>query len=344
VTASGAERPRRAPRLPRNTEITIGGVTVPAGRRQTLELPVARLPTDTSLSLPVAVVNGLRPGPTVWLSAAVHGDEVNGVEIIRQVLRLLKARSLSGTVIAVPVVNVFGFVNESRYLPDRRDLNRMFPGSPTGSLTSRLAHLFLTEVVSRCDYGIDFHTGSDHRTNLAQLRVDLGNEETRRIAEAFAAPVTVDAQYRDGSLRAACSERGIPLLVFEGGEAHRFNEAAIHAGVHGTLRVLDELGMRPGADAEAVRPTLVVSHTKWVRARRSGIARIDVFPGQVVERGEALGEIADALGESVVKVRAAFSGVVLGYTRNPLVSQGDALVHIADTSGERRGGPARPPS
>ena len=331
-------------RITRNETITIGGVSVPPGRRAALEIPVARLPTDTSLSLPVAVVNGLRAGPRVFLCAAVHGDELNGVEIIRRVLPLLRARSLAGTVVAVPIVNVFGFVNESRYLPDRRDLNRSFPGSPRGSLTSRLAHLFVTEVAGRCQYGIDYHTGSDHRTNLPQLRVDLTDPETRRVAEAFAAPVTVHSQYRDGSLRATCTARGVHVLVFEGGEAHRFNEAAVQSGVAGTMRMLDALGMRPGVESLPGEPTTVVYHTRWERARRSGIARIDVYPGQRVERGDVLGVIGDALGESRTMIRASMAGMVLGYTRNPLVSQGDALVHIADLTGSRQGGPARPPS
>jgi hypothetical protein len=331
-------------RLPRSAPVTIGAVTVAAGSRRALEIPVARLPTDTYLSLPVQVVNGLRPGPTVWLSGAIHGDELNGVEIIRQVLRGLRPRELRGTVIAVPIVNVFGFVSESRYLPDRRDLNRSFPGSPRGSLAAQLAHLFVTEVVRRCDYGIDFHTGSDHRTNLPQLRVDLSDAEVKRMAEAFAAPVTVHAQYRDGSLRSLCSSLGIPLLVYEGGESHRFNDNAIKAGVDGTLRVLAELGMRSSDDLPPPRPTVVVYHSRWERARRGGIARIDVYPGQEVQRGEVLGVLGDALGQQAYAVRASRAGIVLGYTRNPLVNRGDALVHLADTSETARGGPARPPS
>ncbi|MEY2432617.1 MAG: uncharacterized protein QOC92_2342 [Acidimicrobiaceae bacterium] len=331
-------------RAPRNEPITIGGVIVTAGTRRHVELPVARLPTDTSLSLPVAVINGLRPGPKLWLSAAIHGDELNGVEIIRELLQLLRPRDLTGTVIAVPIVNVFGFVNESRYLPDRRDLNRSFPGSPRGSLTSQLAFLFMTQVVERCQYGIDFHTGSDHRTNLAQLRSDLSDAEVERLAKAFAAPVTVDAAYRDGSLRSACRAIGIPLLVFEGGEAHRFNATAVRAGVEGTLRVLAELGMISGPTVPPDAETTIVRHSHWERARRSGIVRIDVYPGQPVQRGDVLGIIADALGTRPAAVRATRTGLVLGYTRNPIASQGDALVHIADLSETARGGPARPPT
>lgn len=321
----------------------MNGIVVNPGTRRTIELPVARLPTDTSLSLPVAVVNGLRPGPTLWLDAAIHGDELNGVEIIRQVLRLLRPRELTGTVIAVPVVNVFGFVNQNRYLPDRRDLNRSFPGSARGSLAAQLAHLFMTQVVERCDYGIDFHTGSDHRTNLPQLRVDLDDAEVHRLALAFAPPAVVDATHRDGSLRWACHQRHIPLLVFEGGEAHRFNDGAVRAGVDGTLRVLAALGMYPHEVPAPHRQTTIVRHSGWERARRSGIVRIDVVPGQAVQRGDVIGVIADALGQRPTPVKASRSGIVLGYTRNPLASQGDALVHLADLSETARGGPARTP-
>jgi predicted deacylase len=337
VTASAGRAPRNAPFL-------IGGATVAPGTRRSIELPVASLPTDTSLSLSVGVVNGLRPGPTLWLSGVVHGDELNGIEIIRQVLRLVHPRQLSGTILAVPIVNVFGFLNETRNLPDRRDLNRSFPGSPRGSLTAQLAHRFVTDVVRRSDAGIDFHTGSDHRTNLPQLRVDLTIPEVERMAAAFAAPVTVNASYRDGSLRTWCSRQGIPMLVYEGGEANRFNDAAIRTGVEGAMRVLVELGMWAEEVASPPAPTLRVEHSHWERARRSGIVRIDVLPGQRVERGDVLGIIAGALGDRPAMVRASTPGIVLGYSRHPMASQGDALVHLADISEGARGGVARPPS
>lgn len=323
----------------------LAGASVVAGTRRVIEVPVAPLPTDTSLSMSVAVLHGRRPGPVLWLSGTLHGDELNGIEIIRQVVRKLRPRELAGTVLAVPIVNVFGFLNESRTLPDRRDLNRSFPGSARGSLTAQLAHRFVTEIVHRSDAGIDFHTGSDHRTNLAQLRVDTSIPEVDRMARAFCAPVTVDARYRDGSLRTYCTAKGIPLLVFEGGEANRFNDDAVRAGVDGTLRVLGELGMWAG-ELPPCPPggSVRVEHSHWERARRSGIVRIDVRPGQPVERGQVLGEIADALGQRTTTVRASTPGIVLGYSRHPMASQGDALVHIADTSAGARGGVARPPT
>jgi len=334
VTASRARPP-----------FEVNGAAVAPGSRRVIEVPVAPLPTDTSLSMSVAVLHGRRPGPVLWLSGTLHGDELNGIEIIRQVLQRLRPRELSGTVLAVPIVNVFGFLNESRTLPDKRDLNRSFPGSARGSLTAQLAHRFVTEVVHRSDAGIDFHTGSDHRTNLPQLRVDTSIPEVDRMARAFCAPVTVDARYRDGSLRTYCSAKGIPMLVYEGGEASRFNDEAVRWGVDGTLRVLAELEMWAGEVPPAPTGGSVrVEHSHWERARRSGIVRIDVRPGQRVEQGEVLGVIADALGQRPTAVRASTPGIVLGYSRHPTATRGDALVHIADTRADARGGVARPPS
>ncbi len=322
---------------PRRAPLSIGGQEVLPGRKAGLELPVATLPTGSSFSLPLSVVHGSRPGPTVWLSGAIHGDELNGVEIIRLVLRELRAANLAGTVIAAPVVNVFGFITGSRYLPDRRDLNRSFPGSRRGSLASRLAHLFMTEVVDRADVGVDLHTGSHHRSNLPQVRCATDDPTTMGLAEAFAAPITMHAALRDGSLRAACVKRDIPILLYEAGEAHRFDEFAIDAGVAGVLRVLAHLGMRT-APAEATPATRLVDASSWVRARRSGLFRLTTALGARVAAGDELGAIADAHGQSRGTVRAPFEGIVIGVTRNPQVSQGDALVHVADVgpSGARR--------
>lgn len=323
MTAQPAEPAPAAP-------IEIRGHVVRPGKRKAFEIPVARLPTDTWLSMPVAVLNGRRPGASMFLSAAIHGDELNGVEIIRRVTEILDARNLAGTVIAVPIVNVFGFVNESRYLPDRRDLNRSFPGSARGPLASRMAHLFMSEVVARCDYGIDLHTGSFHRNNLPQVRADLRDPETRRIAEAFGAPITLHSRVRDGSLRQVATNEGTHVLLYEGGEAHRLDEEPIAAGIAGTLRVLAELGMWDGAGVEVAHGALASAKSVWVRARRGGILRLDVDLGASVEAGQVLGSITDALGRSNSLVRTRTSGLVIGENRKPLVSQGDALVHIAE--------------
>ena len=295
------------------------------------DIPMARLPTDTWLSLPVVVINGRRPGPALFLSGAIHGDELNGVEIVRRVTAKLDARTLGGTVVAVPIVNVFGFVNESRYLPDRRDLNRSFPGSPRGPLAARMAHLFMQEVVTRCDYGLDLHTGSWSRTNLPQVRGDLRDPQIRRIAEAFGAPIMLHSRVRDGSLRQAATAKGVHVLLYEAGEAHRFDDFAIDTGVAGVLRVMRELGMWEGDGAEVAPTPLAASKSHWIRARRGGILRLDVGLGEPVGPGTELGIIADAFGTGVSKVRARADGIVIGYLRKPLVNQGDALVHVAET-------------
>lgn len=309
--------------------ITIGEIRVAPGERKRTEIPVARLPTQTLLSLPVTVINGVEAGPRLWISAAIHGDEINGVEIIRQVLERINPSQLQGSLIAVPIVNVFGFIEQSRYLPDRRDLNRSFPGSPRGSLASRLADLFMTEVVSRCTHGIDLHTAAQHRTNLPQIRANLDDPDTYYCAKAFAAPLLMHSTMRDGSLRQAATKRGIPILVYEGGEALRFDPDAIAIGVDGILRMMVGLNMIELAFPHSLHPSLEVKESRWVRAPRSGILRFNVRLGQRVDKKQVLCIISDAFGENSTKASAPFDGLVIGHTQNPLVNQGDGILHLA---------------
>lgn len=308
--------------------LVIGGRAVPPGERLRIELPAALLPTRTPLHLPVTVVRGKRPGPRVWVSAAVHGDELNGVEIIRLVLDELREGLHRGALIAVPIVNLFGFLQQSRYLPDRRDLNRSFPGSRRGSLAARVAHLFMTEIVERCTHGIDLHTAAVEKTNYPHVRARLEDAETRRCALAFGAPVVVDSPVRAGSLRAAATRRGIPALVYEGGEPLRFNADAIAIGVRGVLGVLRELGMvRLPASGRRQRPA-VVTESHWLRARRGGLLRLAVEVGAMVRADQEVGVVADAFGDDRVPLRAPFAGIVLGRTNNPVVHGGDAVLHV----------------
>ena len=312
----------------KQTPLLIGGNSIAAGETASFDLPVAVLPTHTPLHLPICVVNGPRPGPRIWLSAAVHGDELNGIKIISRVLEQLRETPLlRGAVVAVPIVNVFGFIGQSRYLPDRRDLNRSFPGSKKGSLAGRLAHLFMEEVVAGCSHGIDLHTAARDRSNFPQVRTTLDNPANRKLAESFGAPALVDASLRQGSLRAAASRLGIPVIVFEGGEALRFEEPVIRVGVAGILRVLGDLGMirKPRGRRST---TLLVDKSSWVRARVGGLFRLDVEEGGWVKAGERIGSVSDPLGENDQGIRAPFDGLVLGTTRNPVVHAGDALVHV----------------
>ncbi len=308
----------------------IGGVDIPAGRRKELGLPITRLVTGDEVSFPLRVLHGRKDGPTIWLSAAIHGDEVCGVEVIRRVMEQLDVRRLSGTLIAVPIVNVYGFINGDRYLPDRRDLNRSFPGSARGSLASRIAHLMMNEVVAKCTVGIDLHTGSDHRTNLPQIRADLDDDETRMLASTFAAPVIYHARIRDGSLRHAAAEAGAKVLLYEAGEAWRFDEWAIDAGVTGVRRILARLGMFDAIEDDRPEEPIEVRKSGWVRAGRTGIVRVESALGAMVHEGQRLAVISDSFGKRLTVVKANRSGIVIGRTEAPLVNRGDALVHIAE--------------
>ncbi|HYO25895.1 MAG TPA: succinylglutamate desuccinylase/aspartoacylase family protein [Lacipirellulaceae bacterium] len=321
-----------------NPPIEVAGVFVNPGERRRLEIPVGRLPTGTGLSLPIVVVNGRKPGPTAWISAAVHGDEVNGVEIIGGVLDRITPADLSGCLITVPIVNVFGFNAQSRYLPDRRDLNRSFPGSERGSLAAQIAHLFMQEVVRKCQYGIDLHTGSNHRTNLPQVRANLHDDETRRLAEAFAAPVIMHAAAIDGSLRKAATDAGARTIVFEAGEPLRFDDEAIGLGRDGVMRVLAQLKMLKTAPKKKGPHSALIAKTTWVRALNSGILRLDTRLGSTVSARQQLGLVADAFGEDAAPLVAPEEGLVIGHTNNPLVQQGEAVLHLATMAPEGSGG------
>ncbi len=313
----------------RQSELKMVGETILPGQCRELEIPVARLITETLLSIPVTILHGMESGPCLWINAAIHGDEINGVEIIRQVLDQVQPQTLRGTLIAVPIVNIFGFIEQSRYLPDRRDLNRCFPGSTQGSLASRLAHLFMSEIVSRCTHGIDLHTASEHRSNLPQIRANLLDEETYRCAQAFGAPVMIHATTRDGSLRQAAAKKQIPILLYEGGEALRFNQNAIEVGKQGILRVMNRLGM--GRFSVEETGSLEIQQTKWIRASRGGILRLQVGLGDTVSKKQGLGIIANAFGKEQVTMKSPINGLVIGQTQNPLVNQGDGIVHLAKT-------------
>lgn len=319
------------PESARNKPIVVGDVEVRPGQRVNVDLPVAKLYTATSLSMPVKVICGRRAGPVLFVSAAIHGDELNGVEIIRRLLRRRALRSLRGTLLAVPIVNVHGFIDQSRYLPDRRDLNRSFPGSARGSIAARLAHTFLNNIVLKSDFGLDLHTGAIDRANLPQIRAELENERLESMAKAFGAPVVVNATLRDGSLRACAAEHGIPVIVYEAGEALRFDELSIRAGVRGIIRVMRELGMLPALKKpHAGREPVIARATRWVRAPSSGIVTAASALGSRVSEGDRLAVICDPLGETEEAVLAPFDGIVIGSTRKPLAHEGDALFNLAD--------------
>jgi uncharacterized protein len=310
--------------------IEINGVRVQAGQRAVIDVAIPSLYTHTALTIPVKVVHGKQDGPRLFVCAAIHGDEINGVEIIRRVVNLKIVRQLKGTLIAVPVVNVYGFINKSRYLPDRRDLNRSFPGSDTGTLAARLSHVFLQEIASKSTHGIDLHTAAIHRDNLPQVRAYLDDETTSRMAQAFSAPVILNTPILEGSMRQALEKMGISVIVYEAGEALRFNEVSIRTGVRGIVSVMREIGMLPALKARnpAAEPLIARSST-WVRASQSGILRSLISLGELVTKGQLMGVIADPFGDQEEAVSAAISGMVVGRTNIPLVNEGEGLFHIA---------------
>jgi len=315
---------------PSREPVVLGGTVVAPGTRATIDLPLSLLSDHTPITLTAQVIHGRRPGPTLVINGAVHGDEVNGVEIIRRVLRHSLVKRLSGTLIAVPIVNVYGFLTNTRYLPDRRDLNRSFPGSPTGSLASRLGHLYMSEIVARGTHGIDLHTAAIHRSNFPQVRGDLSNPDVRKMAMSFGVPVVLNAALRDGSLRKAAIDAGIPFLVYEAGEALRFDEVSIRAGVKGVIRVMGDLGMiRQRRRDEAPADPVISRSSVWVRAPEGGIFRARAKLGSRVSLGSQLGTIASPFGESVFPVECPANGVVIGRNNLPNINQGDGIFNIA---------------
>jgi hypothetical protein len=288
------------------------------------------------MTIPVQVIHSKQAGPRLFVCAALHGDEINGVEIIRRLMRLTVMRRLRGTLIAVPIVNVFGFVSQIRYLPDRRDLNRSFPGSAKGSLASRLAQLFIQEIVRHATHGIDLHTGAIHRTNYPQIRADLDHAETHRLAVACRVPLLINAGLRKGSLRETAGRYGVPVLVYEAGEALRFDENCIRVGVAGIVNLMRALDMLPHARGQAEEPApLIIRSSSWERAPVSGVLRATAELGSLVKAGEQLGVISDPFGENEMAVKSPDSGIVVGRITLPVVNEGDALFHIGHTTGTK---------
>jgi hypothetical protein len=312
--------------------VEIGGQKIEPGQRRVLQLPLPRLYTHAEASLPVEVIHSKRPGPRLFVSAAIHGDELNGLEIVRRLLTARALKQLRGTLVCVPMVNVYGCLTHSRYLPDGRDLNRAFPGSESGSLAARLAHLFIQEIVSDSDYGIDLHTGARHRSNLPQIRAQLDDPTTREMAEAFGAPIMLNASLRDGSLRSAAQDLGVPILLYEAGEALRFDELCISAGVRGVLRVMRNIGMLTRSRSKRRYQPMLAPRSSWVRVPASGVVRHLRGLGASVAKGERLAIVSDPMGQEEQDVISPFDGIIIGASRMPLLHEGEALYHIADFS------------
>jgi predicted deacylase len=308
----------------------IGSHLIAAGTRETVDLLVSMSSAHFPVTMPVHVVHGKKPGPTMFVSAAVHGDEIIGVEIVRRLLRTKNLSYLRGTLLAIPIVNSLGFMNHSRYLPDRRDLNRCFPGSSNGPLASRLAHLFMKEVVKKSDIGIDLHSAAIHRTNLPQIRVTPSKPETLELARMFGAPIILTSKVREGSLRYTAQQEGVDILLYEAGEGLRFDEFAVRAGVSGTLRVMHHMGMISKRRVPALKTKSIFSKSSyWLRAPSGGLLRTFRSIGEEVVAGETVGIISDPFGQVENEVIANDAGLIIGRANMPVVNEGDALFHIA---------------
>lgn len=314
----------------KQTAIHIAGTRVSPGSREIINIPVPNLYTHTEMVMPVQVIHGRRKGPKLFVSGTIHGDEINGLEIIRRLATLKKIKNLKGTLIAVPIVNVYAFINHSRYSPDRRDLNRFFPGSQSGSLTSQLANIFFENVVKVCDFGIDLHAGSNHRANLPQIRVDFEDTRAMELAKAFNVPVMINSPLRKGSLRQTAHDNGIPTILYESGEALRFDEVSIRAGVRGILSVMAGIGMlKASGKKKKILETLIADSTSWIRAPRGGILQIEKPLGSRITKNSRIGFIADPFRGDKSDIISPLSGMVIGRLNLPLVHQGDAVIHIA---------------
>ena len=308
--------------------LVIAGHPVSPGENIDLALRIGQRAVGTPVDLPVRVVRAVEEGPTVFVSGAVHGDELNGTGIIHELMFNTEFTLLRGTLILVPVVNLYGLEAGMRYMPDRRDLNRCFPGSPKGSMASRTAHAFFDGIVKQCDYGIDLHTAAEGRTNFPNVRGDLKNRRLSDFARSFGCELMVNGAGPEGSLRRAATDAGCPTIILEAGEPNKIEPGVVELGVRGILSALSGLGM---LDATFPKPAYQtrVDKSVWVRAETGGILRCHVTPGQVVEAGDPIATNLDLFGAEQNLLCSPIDGVVLGMTVSPVVQPGEPVCHVA---------------
>jgi predicted deacylase len=311
-----------------NKNFEILDVSIPPGQGATVDLKVVKLHTSTPINVPLIIEHAKKPGPVLLIMAGVHGDEVNGVAIVREILRQKLNKPKKGTIICMPVFNVIGYLIQTREFPDGRDLNRMFPGSANGSLASQFANSFTTEVANKVDYIIDLHTGGADRENISQTRCALGDEKSFELCKVFNAPFTLNSTYLSKSLRETVSKLGKSIILFEGGKSMQLNKTVVKIGARGTLNVMQHLGMHDG-EPKQKKPTIVVKSSKWLRAPSSGLFYTTIENGAFVEKGELLGLLSDPYGKSEKKVKAPFNCYILCVNTSPIINKGNALFHVS---------------
>lgn len=319
------------PRIDKNNVLEILGEKVAPGKGATINFNMAKLYTGTSVEVPVIIERSKKPGPVVLLTAGIHGDEINGVEIVRQIISKGINKPRIGTIICIPIVNIFGFLNMAREFPDGRDLNRVFPGTKHGSLASRFAFQFVKKILPIADFCLDFHTGGAARFNAPQIRVKKGDEQSLKYARIFNAPFTMHSKTITKSYRETCAKLGIPVLLFEGGKSLDSNKNVAKHGVDGAMRILSHLEMlNPKFEYPDVqKDTVVVENSSWLRAKYSGLLHVKIPCGKHVEKGEYIATITDPYGKFRHKIKSTNEGYVINVNESPIVYQGDAIFHIS---------------
>lgn len=312
-------------------DLKILGETIALGEGKRLNFNIASLFTDTAIEVPVFVERSKNPGPTVLITAGLHGDEVNGMEIVREVISHKINHPAKGTIICMPIVNVFGFINKSRYFPDGRDLNREFPGIESGSLASRFAYHFVNEILPVADLCMDFHTGGGERFNAAQIRVEKANKTAKELAKIFDAPFTLYEETIEGSYRETCSNKGIPYLLNESGKTLNLNKQMCKEALDGIKRVLGHLEMLPPdfVIPEEHRPNIIILENHWIRAEQSGFLHVEIDIHKYVRKGQEIATISDPYGAKSHKVLASNEGYIININHAPMVYLGDAIFNIS---------------
>ncbi len=311
--------------------MVINGTFIKPGSHRLIDINIARLPSHTLIELPVLVYRSKKPGPTLLLSAGVHGDEINGIEIIRRLIRRKVLMPDIGAVIAIPLVNIYGFIHNSRSLPDGKDLNRCFPGTSSGSLANRIAYIIMNEIIPVIDYGVDFHTGGSRITNFPQVRAVMNEPMNRELAKAFATRFIVNSNFIEKSFRKEAQKAGKSILVYEGGESLRLDELAIQEGLDGVQRLMQHLGMKQGPELPS-QESLILKESNWLRAKISGIFISKIVYGQHVQAGQVVAVISDPFGKTRITIKCPVDGYIIGVNNMPVVSAGDALMHIGTIS------------
>jgi len=312
-----------------NSPLTISGVRVGPGETREIYLKVSESFMAAPIQIPITVIRGQRTGPTVFVIAALHGNEINGVDIVRRLIFDVDHEKLSGTLIAVPVGNIPGFLTQSRYLPYHRDLNRFFPGRPNGNNAERMAHKIFKEIVLKCDFGVDLHTAAHGRLNLPHIRADMQHPRVRHFARSFGATVVVDQPGVKGSLRREATNAGVPTILFEAGEVGKFSTKISLAGLRGVLNLLAENGMYPQKERPKSALKVIIKRSEWLRAEKGGILQLQARPGDFKYEGDLLGRILNPFGKTVTKIRSPDTGIILGVTTEPLTIPGTGVVHLA---------------